>query len=357
MTVDNGEVTDKNAEFTISSSDVALTGTVIFPIGSDGSGTGAFTIPINQTAKTLTITVTDNAAVLNVGTSTLASNNRVITASLKVPSGTVTIEPAAASTGNSITITGSKFPPNTAGTTLTIGGSTAVPASGFKTDANGDFSVITEVPAASGGGSLTPGTKIVEVTIGTIDGSTTGFAVPSPAITLTPASASVEDTVMITGTGFNSLGTVTVLDIGSASALPSPAPRAGRDGTIETTVLIPLLNPGTYLVTMTNATGFSASATFTAVASGTGAASTASNTEDVFADVISNSDNLVRVWRYSNATQSWSFFDPRPEFASANTLLKTGAGDIVWVNVNNQQDFAHAQGTALVPGWNLIVLK
>ena len=69
--------------------------------------------------------------------------------------------------------------------------------------------------------------------------------------------------------------------------------------------------------------------------------------------IISNDDNLVRVWRFSNADQSWSFYDPRPAFASANTLAKTGAGDIVWVNVTAEQTF---QSGTLFPGWNLISL-
>ena len=74
---------------------------------------------------------------------------------------------------------------------------------------------------------------------------------------------------------------------------------------------------------------------------------------DIFADVIANDDNLVRVWRFTNADQTWEFYDPRAAFASANTLEKSGAGDIVWVNVTVEQAF---QSTTLFPGWNLISL-
>jgi hypothetical protein len=105
---------------------------------------------------------------------------------------------------------------------------------------------------------------------------------------------------------------------------------------------------------MANASAFSASATFTATAAKVTVASTADNTEVIFADVISNDDNLVRVWRFSNASQEWSFYDPRPAFADANTLAKTGAGDIVWVNVTAEQEF---QSSTLFPGWNLISLN
>jgi hypothetical protein len=106
---------------------------------------------------------------------------------------------------------------------------------------------------------------------------------------------------------------------------------------------------------MTNATSnFTASTTFIALAAKATAASTADDTATVFADVIANDDSLVRVWRFSNAEQSWNFYDPRPAFASANTLVKTGAGDIVWVNVTAEQTF---QSGTLFPGWNLISLN
>jgi len=229
-----------------------------------------------------------------------------------------------------------------------------MPAGGIITDADGGFTKLIEVPAAVAGGSLAPGTQIVTITVGTIVGSSTAFSTSSPSITITPAEASVEDTIVVSGVGFNSLGTVSTLTIGSASALPSPAPRATRNGEITANVLVPLLNAGSYTVTMKNGTNFSASATFTATAAKVVAASTADDTEVIFADVISNGDNLVRVWRFSNADQSWSFYDPRPAFASANTLAKTGAGDIVWVNVNAEQTF---QSGTLFPGWNLISLN
>ena len=330
---------------------ITLTGTSTFPIGADGTGVGTVTIPSTVSAATHYVKVADNAAA--VGGSTATTNNSKIV-SISVPKGAITVSPASASTGNTVTMTGSNFPPATTASALTIGGVNAMPTAGILTDAAGAFSALIEIPAATAGGSLSPGTQIVSVTVGQIVGSSTDFATPNPSITISPASASVEESVTITGTGFNSLGTVTVLTMGSASALPSPAPRANRSGDVTADILVPLLNAGSYTVTMTNGTGFSASSTFTATAAKVVAASTADDTDVIFADVIANDDNLVRVWRFSNADQSWSFYDPRPAFASANTLAKTGAGDIVWVNVNAEQTF---QSGTLFPGWNLISLN
>jgi hypothetical protein len=337
-----------------------LVGTYIFPLGSDGTGVGTVTLPTTVGAGTYYITVTDNASVIHATTSLVTSGQGINTqnnskeVSVKVPKGVITISPQSASTGELVTLTGSNFPPNTTATTLTIGTATAMPSAGILTDASGGFTATVEVPAATAGGSLSPGSQIVLAKVGEITGTTTDFSAPNPSVTVSPSTASVEDVITITGTGFNSLGTVSVLDLGSASALPSPAPRATRAGGLEFDVTVPLLNPGTYTVTMTNATGFSASTTFTAVAAKVVAASTADNTEVIFADVIANDDSLVRVWRFSNADQSWDFYDPRPAFASANTLAKTGAGDIVWVNVTAEQTF---QSGTLFPGWNLISLN
>jgi hypothetical protein len=74
----------------------------------------------------------------------------------------------------------------------------------------------------------------------------------------------------------------------------------------------------------------------------------------VFAEVIANNNNLVRVWRYDNATQRWVFYDPRPAFAPVNNLVNISGREIVWVNVKVQQAF---QGQTLYPGWNLISLQ
>jgi hypothetical protein len=349
MTVNDSE-NATTAKFTMTISAGTLSGTTEFPVASDGTGTGTLTIPVDATVATLTLTATDNADELNSD----ASNGRAATTTIKVAAGVVTVDPAEAPTGKVVTVTGSGFPPSTTGSILTFGGASAIPTGGFSADADGAFSFTTEVPASSTGGSLSPGSKIVVAKVGSIQGTTTNFAVPNASITITPAEAAPEDVIVIEGTGFSALAAATTLSIGSASAMPSPAPIAGRSGDITANVTVPLLNPGSYTVVLTNASGFTATGTFKAVAAKAPTAANTDNTEVVFADVIANDDNLVRVWRFSNPDQSWAFYDPRPDFAAANTLAKTGAGDIVWVNVKVEEEF---QNATLFTGWNLISLK
>ena len=76
-------------------------------------------------------------------------------------------------------------------------------------------------------------------------------------------------------------------------------------------------------------------------------------------------DNLVRVFRFNNTTKEWSFHDPRPEFAEANTLDQFAAGEPYWIRVEeNQTVELNGQsrtltcvnaGTPQEDCWNLIV--
>ena len=44
-------------------------------------------------------------------------------------------------------------------------------------------------------------------------------------------------------------------------------------------------------------------------------------------------DKLVRVFKFDNATKTWSFYDPREEFTEINTLSGLVSGEAYWVKV------------------------
>jgi Flp pilus assembly protein TadD len=229
------------------------------------------------------------------------------------------IIPIRASSGQLITVIGSGYPPNTTASTLTIGSANAMPSGGISTDAFGSFTQIIEVPAATTGGSLSSGTQIVTVTIGNTTGTSTSFYVPNPSIKISPSSAWVEDVIVIIGEGFSSLGSVTTLTIGTASVLPSPAPRATMSGAITAEFIVPLLNPGTYTVTMANATtGFSASTTFIALSAG---AQTATPRPTATSNASSYFNKGMEYYRAENWVMAVGEFTRAIELGSSNVLV------------------------------------
>ena len=78
-----------------------------------------------------------------------------------------------------------------------------------------------------------------------------------------------------------------------------------------------------------------------------------------------NSDNLIRVFNFRNSTKDWLFYDPRPAFAAANTLLDLRNREIYWLKVKRDQNVTlngkqqevscTNEGTAFEDCWNLLV--
>jgi hypothetical protein len=67
-------------------------------------------------------------------------------------------------------------------------------------------------------------------------------------------------------------------------------------------------------------------------------------------------DNLERLWHYDNATQAWTFYDPRPEFAAANTVTELVNGTIYWIKVDATVTVVlSGKQVTLFAGWNLVV--
>ncbi len=77
------------------------------------------------------------------------------------------------------------------------------------------------------------------------------------------------------------------------------------------------------------------------------------DSEEAFEALIENG-TLTRVWNLDRQTQTWSFFDPAPEFADFNTLNQVSSGQIVTIIMNAQDTF---QGTTLFVGSNPISIE
>jgi hypothetical protein len=228
----------------------------------------------------------------------------------------------------------------TSGTTDTsLGSATA--------DAYGGFTKVVTIPNTP----AIPSTNTITGAITSGGSQTATHKIGASSIELDVSEASTGDSITITGAGFPAYATVGTMTIGGLDVRPTPAPSTDVDGGFTSTVMVPGLTAGNHTVKVT-ASSVTGSISLKVVATTAEVIAASTATADVFADSIA-ADNLVRVWKFNNADQSWSFYDPREAFADANTLANTVSGDIVWVNVTAEEAF---QSTTLYPGWNLISL-
>ena len=161
--------------------------------------------------------------------------------------------------------------------------------------------------------------------------------VPDEVLEVTPMTAAPGTRITVTASNLPLYTPVNVF-IGSVlvagSSLGELAESDGN-GEWEGTPLVPQLTPGTHTVEMRvgrGATGITVS-TFLEIADIITRAS-----EEAFSDLIDNG-TLTRVWYLEAATQTWSFFDPAPEFADFNTLTEVSTGQIVTIIMATQDDF------------------
>ena len=323
-------------------------GSEVTTVSMDNSGNlvASFTIPNDDTTRTpgtYVLRITD-------------SGRRIGEANVTVPSRTLTLDPTTSKRTSTVSYTGSGY---VASNTVTVSfGKTTVDT--VTADAAGNISGSFAVPAGAGipSANRVTATSACTCTDDNIAIQLSGAAthtVPGAAITADPVSATSGQTISIVGTGFPGFVSVSDVTIGGISALGGAAATDGNGG-FTVSALVPELAAGSQSLVTTVGTGttaITATTSFTVTTAPTTPVITTSNTEDVFAAEVT-ADNLVRVWWFSNELQTWSFFDPRPAFAMANTYTTADTGAIVWVNVTAETTF---QGQTLFPGWNLISLN
>ena len=329
------------ATITVGGSNVPLltTGAEITTVTTDNSGNLVASFPIpndatTRTAGTHKVRVTD-------------ASGRIGEADLTVPSRTLVLSTSSSKRSSVVDTSGAGYVAKSTITLTYVSGSTTTTVGTTTADSAGNWAASVTVPSTAG----IPSSSTITATSGGGGSKSGDHAVPGSSIVIDPATAVSGNSIGVTGSNFPGFVSVTVMNIGDIAAIPTPAPATDANGAFVTTILVPQLAVGTHSVLVT-AGRISANTSITIEAAATTPTTTA--TETVFADVIANSDNLVRVWRFNNADQTWTFFDPRPAFAVANTLTDASSGDIVWVNVNSDQEF---QGQTLFTGWNLISLN
>lgn len=201
-------------------------------------------------------------------------------------------------------------------------------------------------------------------------GCSQGNSESAPAIFLQEAPATPQkgppgSLFTVRGSGFRSFDAVESIKLGGVGVLGNRTVNTDADGAFTAVLQVPGLDPGRYALVVTVGTGDNETTVtgifeVTAQEQATSSVSPASG----FAPLI-DADNLGRVFLFRNSTKDWLFYDPRPAFATSNTLDELRYGEIYWTKVSRDQN-ATLNGkprnlTCANPGtpsencWNLVV--
>ena len=156
------------------------------------------------------------------------------------------------------------------------------------------------------------------------------FAVPAATVTVTPNQAQPGDIVSLSATDMKPYAEADYVKIGGTS-YNDPGANTDIDGniTIED-VLVPGLDPGTYSVII-DVDGTVAIGELEVLAEGpTGQSATLPEAVETVGD------ELVRMFYFNGVDKTWTFFDPRPEFAGLNTLTSIINGQPYWILVSEE---------------------
>ena len=194
-------------------------------------------------------------------------------------------------------------------------------------DANGRWSVTYRVSSDV----AIPSTQQVKATYG--EGSEIvkigTFSVPQANLTVTPELASPGDTITLSATGFSLFESKISVKIGSVTVNVPDGTVTDRDGAIGgLEVIVPSLDAALYTVQLT------VGETVT-IGELTVAEETAAGVPAPLPGAVEElGDNLVRVFYFNGVDKTWSFFDPRPDFADLNTLTEMIDGQPYWILVS-----------------------
>jgi hypothetical protein len=180
-----------------------------------------------------------------------------------------------------------------------------------------------------------------------------------------PSSGPPGSRISVSGIGFRGFAQVESITLGGLNILGNRTVNTDRDGYFQVDdLIVPGLDPGIVSLVVKVGTGeleTSAAGTFevTAPAEPSGTALAADEA------VAPLGDALERVFHFDNGTKTWSFFDPRPEFADVNSLNDVVEGEVYWIKVtesiavslnSEQRQLSCAdEGTPQQDCWNLVV--
>ena len=253
-----------------------------------------------------------------------------------IPEPSISVTPSVAGPRDIITVTGMNWPidnvdgadPDAINIRVTDG-TRARRYSAFA-DSAGRFTIEHRVAS----NVAIPSTNQVRAEMGTDIVRVGSFEVPAAIISVEPGEGQPGDHITLSVDGMPVYQQVDRVEIGGRSVLPVGNFSTDSNGGVTVTdVLIPGLDPGTYSVLLdvddTIAIG---ELNVLAESAAVGAAAALPDAVEALGD------SLVAIFYFDDVGKTWSFYDPRPEFADLNTLSEMVGGEAYWILVSETMD-------------------
>ena len=287
-----------------------------------------------------------------------------------IPEREITVSPAVARPRDVVTISGRNFIADNAdgsNVEVNVDYDCATDSDSFDVDpdSSGHFTDTLRIPndcAIPSTNTITAAIHVREnIPMATGIVETITHDIPNAAVSVEPALGAPGSTFTVNGLGFRTFEVVEKIRIGDRVVVREGSGNAtDRDGNLMVSgVLIPGLDAGIHPVIVevgVDEDRTTASATFEILEFGAPVAAPSA----VMGAMEPLGEGLVRVFSFDNVTKSWTFYDPRPEFAEANTIEELFAGGIYWVNVTEDTSAVlnnRTRNLSCVEGdcWNQIV--
>ena len=334
----------------LDANDVISSGNVTkIVVNNNGEWVGSIRIPTN---------------VASIGTSVQVrvregdGNNRTAVKDIEIRKPALELDPTSGRPGSALTIKGKGF---TAEGTVLISYDGQIVTS-VNADTTGRFEIPTQVPIdADVGVTEIPVSGQLAIPTGDEEKwapktATALHEVPPGTLSVSPEGGAPGTSIIVTGEAFKAYTPLLSLTIGGLNVLSEASVNTDVNGDFSRTVVVPPLREGIHsIVVEQQGRGGTTNRDTIAFTVGDIGPITRPSAE-AFADLIAV-DNLIVVWYFDNATKAWSFYDPRPEVAPAVDLNEVTSGDIVWIQVETNQDFPGATPSNLTAGWNQVTIN
>jgi hypothetical protein len=153
-----------------------------------------------------------------------------------------------------------------------------------------------------------------------------------------PNQGAIGSEIRITGEGFRTFEGVSGIELGTKNVLGGRVFYTDRDGKLNIEgLIVPGIDPGTYALIVSvgeDEERTTASVNYEVLDEGVPVSAPVA----VMEGLTPLGDKLVRLFRFNNATKTWEFYDPRPEFADANTIGQMFGGSIYWINITEDTE-------------------